>query len=60
MLVRSEIAGQKQILWIFGYKKGKNGLILSLGLARIIPAKVTKTLCAGDCKPSTIFKSFAQ
>ena len=36
MLVRSEIAGQKQILWIFGYKKGKNSLILSLGLRRII------------------------
>ena len=36
MLVRSEIAGQKQILWIFGYKEGKNRLILSLGLGGII------------------------
>ena len=36
MLVRSEIAGQKQILWIFGYTEGKNRLILSLGLGGII------------------------
>ena len=36
MLVRSQIAGQKQILWIFGYTEGKNRLILSLGLGGII------------------------